>query len=245
MAARETDSVDSGWKDKWTRRSLGSGRRSVSATSRAWSDASSRRLLISPPSNFRHLNSGSFQFPPDMYQSLPSQLAQPAAEQVPAPRQDSRNETRVLRPLELSVDGADRLVSPLLPHFEFPRIITPPPPPAYSAERSEDDHQLLHQRSYSYMSFHVPRRQPVEDSPSTAEEDTPPRIPAKSKNRARASTSPDVDAIKKRVASAMMEVEILQRQIDDVIERQSIYSNSRPSTPYSVGYPLPGIFTDP
>ncbi|GKT92961.1 hypothetical protein Ct61P_10811 [Colletotrichum tofieldiae] len=40
--------------------------------------------------------------------------------------------------------------------------------------------------------------------------------------------------MKERIASAMLEVDKLQREIDSVMERQSIYVSSRPSTAHSV-----------
>ncbi|KAJ6444253.1 histidine acid phosphatase [Purpureocillium lavendulum] len=134
----------------------------------------------------------------------------------------------------------DNNTSPILPHFDVPRVMTPPPP-AYFASRTDEDHELMRQRSYSSMSFHVPRRHVFDGSPSTTQDEAPPRIPPKSKNRMRAYTSTDVDAIKERVASAMIEVERLQKQIDEVIERQSLYANSRPSTPHSIARTMPEL----
>lgn len=90
------------------------------------------------------------------------------------------------------------------------------------------------------MSFHVPRKGGVGGSPSTMNDAIPPLIPPKAKARARAHTSPEVNVITERVASAMIEVERLQRQIDDVIERQSLYAPSRPSTAYSMAQTMPG-----
>ncbi|TWU75546.1 hypothetical protein ED733_006056 [Metarhizium rileyi] len=97
------------------------------------------------------------------------------------------------------------------------------------------------------MSFHIPRRPPVDISLYATQKENFPQIPAKSRLRARAYTAPEVDAIKERVASALIEVEILQKYIDNVIERQSIYVNSRPITPLSMAYnitelePMPSI----
>lgn len=112
---------------------------------------------------------------------------------------------------------------------------------------------LEHQRSFSSMSFHFPRKQftaTTDSSPFTVpEEEIPPLIPPRARGRARAQTSPetsssdstpDVETIKARVASAMLEVERLQQQIDSAIERQSLYVNSRPSTPHSVTRMIPG-----
>jgi len=90
------------------------------------------------------------------------------------------------------------------------------------------------------MSFHLPRR-----SPSMTNDDSPPTIPPKA--RARAYTSPNVEKIVERIASAMIEVERLKEQIDEVVERQSLYINSRPSTAHSMARtmtdmePMPSI----
>ncbi|KAJ4327276.1 hypothetical protein N0V84_002289 [Fusarium piperis] len=143
-------------------------------------------------------------------------------------------------------------VSPILPHFD-----APPFAPAFSSEVSsgcmsdrsewqsdEENRPVEHQKSFSDspMSFHFPRRQALESSPSTSQDDEiPPLIPPRARSRPRAYTSPDVDKIKERVASAMLEVEKLQKQIDDVIERQSLYTPSRPSTPHSTARTMPGM----
>lgn len=132
-------------------------------------------------------------------------------------------------------------ISPLLPHFQFP--IPPIPAAAHLPQRRATDassNDQSHERSYSSMSFHVPRKAGVDGSPSTLQDEIPPLIPPKAKARARAYTSPEVDVIKERVASAMIEVERLQRQIDDVIERQSLYAPSRPSTAHSMARTMPG-----
>jgi hypothetical protein len=53
-----------------------------------------------------------------------------------------------------------------------------------------------------------------------------------------------METIKERVASAMNEVEQLQRKINDIIERQSLYTASRPSTAHSMARTIPGKLTD-
>ncbi|KAG8419167.1 hypothetical protein J3458_004071 [Metarhizium acridum] len=242
VAVTEAGYPGAEWKQRPPRKSFGSSRTGFNGRNRFWSDGSPRRPLISAPSDFRHLQSGSLQFPPDV----------PPSNCQPSPRQDQCHEDEFaghescFRPLELNIYTMDRHISPLLPHFEFPRITTPPPPPAYCAERSEDRLQLSLQRSYSSISFHVPRRHPVDSSLSVTPEELPPQIPAKSRYRVRAYTAPEVEAIKERVASALIEVDILQKQIDDVIERQSICVNSRPSTAHSIARahdlePMPSI----
>ena len=202
----------------------GSGRFSFSTMRPFKSDASSRRPLISAPSEFRHVNTGAFQFPP-----LDSEPSPPP---VPVLRTRSEPYRASFRPLELSiyVDDSDNL-SPILPHFEFLNEIPGAPPPAYMPRRSNEDHQLFHQRSNTSLPFHLPRRQFVEGRVS--EEAMPPPLKV-TPVRGRAYTSPEVDTLKERVASAMIEMEKLQKQIDDVIERQSVYAMSRPSTPKTI-----------
>lgn len=128
-------------------------------------------------------------------------------------------------------------MSPILPHFEFPPVKAPQH--AVLQERLENDHEIVRQRGYSTTSFHIPRK-PV-SADSLESRDNTPAIPPKSQARARAHTSPEVESIKSRVANAMLEVEKLQKQIDDVVERQSLYSGSRPSTSHSIEKPIHGM----
>ncbi|KAM0328119.1 hypothetical protein ACHAQA_005522 [Verticillium albo-atrum] len=132
-------------------------------------------------------------------------------------------------------------LSPILPHFDYPNII-PAPSAARLPESRVDDFTLTRQLSYTSMSFHIPRKPTA--SPGTSHDESPPRVPPKS--RARAYTSPNVDEMKVRIASAMNEVEKLQREIDSAIERQSLYAaSSRPSTSHSMALtdmePMPSI----
>lgn len=225
VAVPETESFEPRWRERMSGKSVGSRRTSFSVRSRLRSDASSRRPLISAPSEFRHLNSASFQSPQE--------------HEPPHHRRPSSQRGGSFRPLELSIYMPDNHMSPILPHLDHTRTITPPPP-ACLASRADQDHRLVRQRSYSSMSFHVPRRHVMGGSPSTVQEELPPRIPSKAPGRARAYTAPQVEAIKERVASAMMEVERLQQQIEDVIERQSLYVSSRPSTSHSMARTMPG-----
>lgn len=173
------------------------------------------RPQISAPSNFRHLHSESFNFP--QYTQLRNVSRRP-----PIPPQ--------FRPIELSIYMPQNRLSPILPLFDLEAPLPPLPGARYPEARS-DDFSLDAQRSCSSMSFHIPRK-PASSLPSLLE-DSPPRIPPKA--RARAYTSPNVDQMKERIASSMIEVEKLQKEIDSVIERQSIYAaSSRPSTAYSM-----------
>ncbi|KAI5868499.1 hypothetical protein GGS23DRAFT_33883 [Durotheca rogersii] len=204
--------------ERASRRRRGSGRSSFS-TKRllrpSSAASSSRKLQISAPTNFRHLNSETFRVP---------QHALTQARPRPA-----------FRPLELSIYMSQHQLSPILPRLDYPTPPVTPPPPALTPSSREGSPHVSHSRSYSSMSFHIPRR-PVNggsvfDSPrSDASTPQPPR-PA----RARASTLPStpnpmMEDLVERVATAMLERDRLQEQIDDVIERQSIYISSRPST---------------
>ncbi|KAI5917085.1 hypothetical protein F4810DRAFT_83498 [Camillea tinctor] len=192
--------------------------------------SASRRPQISAPTNFQHLHSESF-FPD--YSLLQA-----------GPRPAS------FHPLELNLYITEEKLSPMLPRFDYPSPPVTPPPRAYTISNSSDDSpSVAHQRSYSPMSFHIPRR-PVNnggsifDSPDSGVS-TPQRPPPA---RVRAQTSPQkatpmMEDLVERVANAMMERDKLQEQIDDVIERQSIYISSRPSTAYgpSEMEPMPEI----
>ncbi|KAI1182381.1 hypothetical protein F5B17DRAFT_444298 [Nemania serpens] len=178
-----------------------------------------RRPHISGPSNFRHVYSESFHFP----DHTSSQLQLPAAS---------------FRPLELNLNTSDTRLSPILPHFNYSSPPVTPPPRAYttSSPSNSDSPAISHQRSYSSMSFTIPRR-PVKGGPvfepSRSNTSTPQRPPPV---RTRGYTSPSpppppiMEDLVERVANAMLERDRLQEQIDDVIERQTIYTNSRPST---------------
>ncbi|KIL90634.1 hypothetical protein FAVG1_06369 [Fusarium avenaceum] len=222
--------------DKSTRDSVSSKRR------RFWSFSSnSRRPLISAPSDFRHVSTSTDPFF-DYPESTPSRASNlRPAKQLPH---------RPYRPLELSIYQPDNFVSPIMPHFD-PRPANPAPSSDYSecvsdlsdGKSEEVKPSLEHQKSFSDspMSFHFPRRQMTGSAPSSShgEDEIPPLIPPKSRGRPRAYSSPNVDKVKERVASAMLEVEKLQKQIDDVIERQSLYVPSRPPTPHSVARTMP------
>ncbi|KAJ4258704.1 hypothetical protein NW762_007788 [Fusarium torreyae] len=216
----------------------------------SFSSASSRRPLISAPSDFRHVSTVQYPEYPEDPEPTPSRASNlRPAKQLPH---------RPYRPLELSIYQPDNRVSPILPHFD-PRPANPTPSSDYSecvsdrsgCQEEEVKPSLEHQKSFSDspMSFHFPRRQMFGSAPSSShgDDEIPPLIPPKSRGRARAYSSPDVEKVKERVASAMLEVEKLQKQIDDVIERQSLYIPSRPPTPHSVARsaselePMPSI----
>ncbi|KAL1838240.1 hypothetical protein VTJ49DRAFT_2874 [Mycothermus thermophilus] len=193
------------------------------SAARAWfgrSSSSVRRLQISQPTNFRHVQSESFQLPP--HQSPPR----------PAPPQPTRSRRRSFRPIELSIYQPHNRLSAIMPHLE--NAITEPPPAHLAEKRTEFG---ARERTNSAMSFHLPRNHSRHGS--TVSESTPPKIPPKS--RARAHTAPSTERIVERIASAILEKERLQAEINRVIERQSIYL-SRPSTGYDMQFePMPSI----
>ncbi|KAK0714865.1 hypothetical protein B0H67DRAFT_644682 [Lasiosphaeris hirsuta] len=209
-------------------RSRGAGAAGTPWFSRPPSSSSSRRRpKISSPSNFRHIHSESFQFP------------------SPQPTQKRFS----FRPLELPFDSRDHTLSPLFPDFDDGRghdddaHITPPPR-AHTADGSKWDGAsatLVNDRSYSSMSFHIPRKHVRGGSNTSQEPATPPSIPQRA--RARAYTAPNVERIVERIASAMIEKERLEAEIESIIERQSIYISSRPSTAYGIAElePMPSI----
>lgn len=197
---------DMGWMDK----NFSSGKRTT------------RRPQISTPFNFQHTGSGAV----DFMRSLPD---------LPRSIRDEPRSAPPFRRLELSIYEPSNRVSPLLPYFADDDVSVSPPPPAQIRDFFDDDSTTLaHSRSYSSLSFHIPRR-PVGDGASFMTisnfGDSPPRIPPRARTRPRAYTSPSVEAIVERIASALIEREILQEEIESIMERQSICL-SRPSTAY-------------
>ncbi|KAH6855732.1 hypothetical protein B0I37DRAFT_61272 [Chaetomium sp. MPI-CAGE-AT-0009] len=177
------------------------------------SSSSVRRLQISGPTDFRHLQSESFEFPP----------------------QESRPRPRSFRPIELSIYQPDNRLSAILPHVDCE--ITEPPR-AYTGNSTKWDASsgttLNNERGHrSTMSFHVPRKHHRQESGMSDASMSPPRIPPKS--RARASTAPSTERIVARIASAMIEKERLQAEINSLVQRQSSYFGNRPLTGFDMG----------
>ncbi|KUI57465.1 3-phytase A [Cytospora mali] len=180
------------------------------------------RPFISDPFNFQHTGSGAVNAfmtsAPDLPRSAPP-----------------------FRPLQLSIYEQDNQISPLLPHFTDADDALTHPERALTRNSGrdtfdEDATTLAHSRSYSSLSFHIPRR-PLNEASSfttaTASNfgDSPPRIPPRARTRPRAYTSPSVEAIVERIASAIIERDIILEEIESVKERQSI-SLSRPGSAY-------------
>ncbi|KAL2266942.1 hypothetical protein VTJ83DRAFT_4219 [Remersonia thermophila] len=189
------------------------------SAAKAWfgrSSTSVRRLQISEPTNFRHVRSESFQLPE----------CQPPPR--PAPPRPARSRPRSFRPIELSIYQPHNRLSAILPHLES--AIAEPPPARLAETRSEPEPR---ERVRSAMSFHLPRNHSRHGS--TASESAPPKIPPKSRARAYTapSAAPGTERIVERIASAILEKERLQAEIDRVVERQSIYLG-RPLTGYDM-----------
>ncbi|KUI63638.1 hypothetical protein VM1G_10537 [Cytospora mali] len=180
------------------------------------------RPLISDPFNFQHTGTGAVNAfmtsAPDLPRSAPP-----------------------FRPLQLSIYEQDNQISPLLPHFTDADDALTHPERALTRNSGrdtfdEDATTLAHSRSYSSLSFHIPRR-PLNEASSFATAtasnfgDSPPRIPPRARTRPRAYTSPSVEAIVERIASAIIERDIILEEIESVKERQSI-SLSRPGSAY-------------
>ncbi|KAK8148306.1 hypothetical protein G3M48_010463 [Beauveria asiatica] len=211
------------------------------------SDASSRKMLISAPTDFRHLTSGSQHAFPAMPLSMhPSEVlhAPPTREFLRIPGQsasaydwepESRREgLRAVEPSEFRKFRAQTRLSPLLPPFELP-FISPTPPPAYVREEAERSSVLHPQGSMPSLSCVSTTPESFSNSSSVSEWNSSPRSSTyatkSSKKTAQSGphTAPAVEAIRARVVTAMQEVERLQKKIDNVVERQSLYTTSRPS----------------
>ncbi|KAI1160104.1 hypothetical protein F5B18DRAFT_634101 [Nemania serpens] len=212
-------------QEKAPRKRHGSGWSSFSARNLLWqSDTDTyttlpRRPRISGPSNFRHVYSESFHFP----DNTSSQLKLPSAS---------------FRPLELNLNTSDTRLSPILPHFNYSSPPVTPPPRAYttSSPSDSDSPGMSHKRNHSSVSFTIPRRPlnggPVFEPPrsNTSTPQRPPPVRTRGYTSPSPPPPPIMEDLVERVANAMLERDRLQEQIDDVVERQTIYTNSRPST---------------
>lgn len=198
--------------------------------SRAQADASRPRLHISAPFEFRHVDSGSFQFPfPAQRPNRPweSPLT-PDTPEIP------------FEPLQLNILSSGKELSPILPDFNFPSEMTPPSL-VHLPGRPYDDPSFRHDRNHSSStSFSIPRKNVAARSSSSSPEVSPLNLASDKQARTRTYKPSDMESIKERVATAMNEVEELQKKINDIIERQSLYTASRPSTAHSMARTLPG-----
>ncbi|OAA39852.1 hypothetical protein BBO_06378 [Beauveria brongniartii RCEF 3172] len=154
---------------------------------------------------------------------------------------ESRREgLRAFEPSEFRKFTTQNRLSPLLPPFELP-FISPTPPPAYVREEAERSSVLHPQGSMPSLSCVSTRATPesFSNSSGVSEWNSSPKsltyATKSSKKTAQSGshTAPAVEAIRARVVTAMQEVERLQKKIDDVVERQSLYTPSRPSSAHS------------
>ncbi|GAW12301.1 hypothetical protein ANO14919_016650 [Xylariales sp. No.14919] len=137
---------------------------------------------------------------------------------------------------------SDTQLSPILPRLNYPSPPVTPPPRAYTLSSPSDSGSpaMSHQRSYSSMSFSIPRR-PVNGGSvfeSPRSNTSTPQRPQPVRTRGFITSSPPppiVEDLVERVANAMLERDRLQEQIDDIVEKQSIFTSSRPSTAH--GHP--------
>lgn len=199
--------------------------------------SSSRRPHISAPSDFRHVGSGAIQFT-EYEQSPPPppvpRLPPPApSHSPPAELQVRQRRPRSFRPLELSIYLPHNRLSSLLPHFEYATPPVTPPNRLLSYDNHSDGNQCMtHSRSVSSLSFHIPRKPcntgSVFDSPGS-DVITRPSLARVRAGPAPLDEAPAMDLIE-RVATAMLERDELQGRIEDAIERQSVYFDSRPSS---------------
>ncbi|KAK7927686.1 hypothetical protein PG985_004684 [Apiospora marii] len=167
-----------------------------------WS-SSPRRPQISAPSNFRHLDSGSYHIPDY---------------DLPQPRQAPRPSS--FRPLNVDF----QITSPMLPHFESLRSPRTPPDRIIGAYIASSDSSP--DQSLSPMSFHIPRKPTptgsVFDSPRSGVVRHP--GPAHLKTATPSAGHPSIDDLIERIANAMMERDQIQDRIEDAAELASVYT---------------------
>ncbi|KAL7785985.1 hypothetical protein V8C37DRAFT_302732 [Trichoderma ceciliae] len=233
MAVPEVEPPRPSWRHK-VQKTFTSSQAGFSARNKAQAAISRPRLQISAPFEFRHLDSGSFQFP------FPAQRPSRPWE---SPLTPDTPETP-FEPLRLNILSPGKELSPMLPDFSFPHEMSTPSP-VHLPGRPYDEHSPSHKRSHSSTSFHIPRKNVAADSFPSSPEVSPLNLTSDKQTRTRAYTPSDMETIKERVACAMNEVEQLQRKINDIIERQSLYTASRPSTAHSMARTVPDAIEVP
>lgn len=227
MAVPEAEPPRPSWKYKM-QKTFKPNQTGFSTKGRAQTDGPRPQLQISAPFEFRHVESGSFQFP-----FPPHRPSHPWESPVTPDTPETPFE-----PLQLNISSSGKELSPILPDFSFPTEMTPPSlvhlPGRPYGERSPSQ-----KRSHSSTSFHIPRKNIATGSFSSSPEVSPLNFASDKQPRARDYTPSDMEAIKERVACAMNEVEELQKKINDIMERQSLYTASRPSTAHSMARTVP------
>ncbi|KAG6030723.1 hypothetical protein E4U19_000295 [Claviceps sp. Clav32 group G5] len=218
----ESDYQIAAWKpQKKTRKSFRSIRASFTRRDQSRSDGTSRRPLISAPSDFRHVRSGSHGS--DIKTSaFGAQSVSGPVSRTPGVSVTQRNHARSS---EHDAHWPYQRISPTVPHFELHKIATSTPPPAYCADRSEQAHAWS-RRGYSSKSGQPGRIATTYDDVS--------RLPAKSNYRDRAGTALEGDVIREHRANDVVKAEKIQGQIEDAIEQRGFYDSSCPSTSHLV-----------
>ncbi|KAH6607856.1 acid phosphatase [Trichoderma cornu-damae] len=227
MAVPEVELHRPSWRHK-VQKTFASSQAGLSTRGKAQADIPRPRLQISAPFEFRHIDSGSFQFP------FPAQRPSRPWE---SPLTPDTPETP-FEPLQLSILSSGKGLSPMLPDFSSPGEVALPSPVRLPG-RPCDDHSPPHKRSHSSTSFHIPRKNVAVNSLSSSPEAPLSNLYSDRQARTRPYSPSDMETIKERVANAMNEVEKLQKKINDIIEQQSLYTASRPSTAHSMARTVP------
>ncbi|KAG6060161.1 hypothetical protein E4U17_004951 [Claviceps sp. LM77 group G4] len=210
------------WKSQRnTRKSFRSIRASFTKRDQSRSDGTSRRPLISAPSDFRHVSSGSHESDIKTSAFGAQSVSRPVS-RTPGVSMTPRNHARSS---EHDAHWPYQRISPTVPHFELHKIATSTPPPAYCAKRSEQAHAWSW-RGYSSKSGQPGRIATTYDDVS--------RLPAKSNYRDRAGTALDGDVIREHCATDVVKAKKIQGQTEDAIDQQEFYDSSCPSTSHLV-----------
>ncbi|KAL1896934.1 hypothetical protein Cpir12675_002582 [Ceratocystis pirilliformis] len=189
---------------------------------RSGTNRSVRSLQISAPTNFRHVASQSFSTTPGGIFDVQAY--------------DQSDSQPSFHLLELSIHQASQRLSPILPHFQLPQSAASS---QLSLHDTDDAKRNIYNSSPSRtLSFHLPRRAlctPQHQFPGAiaeGEEETNIDICPRSYYRPPSCThiAPRSEKAVERIASAIIERELLERAIEDCIERESPYFSSRPST---------------
>ncbi|KAG5960891.1 hypothetical protein E4U56_004099 [Claviceps arundinis] len=224
----ESDYQIAAWKpQKNTRKSFRAIRASFTRRDQSRSDGTSRRPLISAPSDFRHVRSGSHESDIKTSAFGAHSVSRPVG-RTPGVSVTQRNHARSS---EHDTHWPYQRISPTIPHFELHNIATSTPDPAYRAERSEQTDAWSRQRGYSSKSGKPGRITSTYDDVS--------RLPAESKYRDRAGTAIKVDVIRERRATGVVKAEKIQGQMEDAIEQQWFYDSSCPSASHLVAPTMP------
>ncbi|KAL5612561.1 hypothetical protein BROUX41_004341 [Berkeleyomyces rouxiae] len=188
---------------------------------RSGTASSNRSLQISAPTNFRHVASQSFS---TTYTRMSETMTCADSERPLS-----------LHLLELTIHEPARRLSPLMSHFRLPETAASVGPSDHHSKATWDMTERPPSRA---MTFHIPRRAiytpQCEHQKAIVENQESENDTCDSPQCANfGSTIIKTEDVVERIASALIEKECLERAIEDCIERESIYFNSRPSTAVS------------